>query len=39
MQLANKEKLKMCLNYLNDGKSLSHICEKYEYKDGSKLKY
>ena len=29
----------MCLEHLNEGKSLSHICEKYEYNDISKLKY
>ena len=39
MQLTNKEKLEMCLEHLKDGKSHSHICERYEYKDVSKLKY
>jgi len=39
MQITNKEKLEMCLEHLSDGKSLSHICERYEYKDVSKLKY
>ena len=32
MQLTNKEKLEMCLEHLKDGKSLSHICERYKYK-------
>ena len=39
MQLTNKEKIKMCLEHLNDGKSLTHICERYNYTDVSKLKY
>ncbi len=39
MKLTNKEKLQMCLEHLNDGKSLSHICERYNYTDTSKLKY
>ena len=39
MKLTNKEKLKMCEEHLIEKKSLSHICERYEYKDVSKLKY
>ena len=39
MQLTNKLKVKMCLEHLDDGKSLTHICERYNYKDVSKLKY
>ena len=39
MQLTNKEKIKMCLEHLNDGKSLTHKCERYNYTDVSKLKY
>ena len=29
----------MVLEHVNEGKSLSHICERYNYKDTSKLKY
>ena len=39
MQITNKEKLEMCKDHLKDGKSLSHICERYEYSNVSKLKY
>lgn len=39
MKLTNKEKLSMCKKHLAEGKSLSHICEKYHHKDVSKLKY
>ena len=39
MKLINKEKLEMCLEHINGGKSLSHICERYNYIDTSKLKY
>lgn len=39
MRLTNKEKLKMCEEHLIQGKSLSHICERYGIKDVSKLKY
>ena len=39
MQLTNKEKLEMIKLHLENGLSLSHVCEKYKYKDKSKLKY
>lgn len=39
MQLTNNEKLKMVIEHVNEGKSLSHICERYNYKNASKLKY
>ena len=39
MQITNNEKLKMVLEHIEEGKSLSHICELYNYKDTSKLKY
>lgn len=39
MHLTNKEKLRMCVEHIEKRKSLSHICERYEYKDVSKLKY
>lgn len=39
MRITNNEKLKMVLEHVVDGKSLSHICERYNYKDISKLKY
>ena len=39
MRITNNEKLKMVLEHIVDGKSLSHICERYNYRDISKLKY
>ena len=39
MRITNTEKLKMVLEHVNEGKSLSHINERYNYKDVSRLKY
>ena len=39
MKLTNKDKLEMCEEHILEGKSLSHICERYGNKDVSKLKY
>ncbi len=39
MRITNAEKLEMCKEHIYERKSLSHICERYEYIDASKLKY
>lgn len=39
MKLTMKDKLEMCEEHILEGKSLSHICERHDYKDTSKLKY
>lgn len=39
MRITNNEKLKMVKEHIYEGKSLSHVCERYKYKDTSKLKY
>ena len=39
MRITNVEKLSMCKEYMYEKKSLLHICERYNYKDTSKLKY
>ena len=39
MKITNAEKLEMCKEHIIDGKTLSHICERYNYKDVSRLKY
>jgi len=39
MRITNAEKLKMVLEHVNEGKALSHINERYNYKDVSRLKY
>ena len=39
MQIINKEKLSMCKEHIVEGKSLSHISERYNYKDIRRIKY
>lgn len=34
-----EEKLKMCKEHVEEGKSLSHVCELHGYKNGDELKY
>lgn len=34
-----RRKLKMCKEHVEEGKSLSHVCELHEYKNIDKLKY
>ena len=38
MRITNKEKLEMVYEHINEGKSLSHINERHNYKDVTKLK-
>jgi len=39
MRITNSEKLKMVLEHVSDGKSLSHISERYGNYDTSRIKY
>jgi len=39
MRITNKEKLKMCKEHLEENKSLSHISERYNNYDISRIKY
>lgn len=39
MKLTLYKKLKMCKEHIQEGKNLSHICERHDYKDTSKVKY
>lgn len=39
MKITLDEKLKMCKEHMEEGKTLSHVCEIHNYKDISKLKY
>lgn len=39
MRITNAEKLEMCKEHTYEKKSLSHICERYNFKNTSKLKY
>ena len=39
MKKTLEEKLKMCKEHVEEGKSLSHVCELHEYKNVDELKY
>lgn len=39
MRKTLEEKLQMCKEYVEEGKSLSHICELHEYHNIDEIKY
>ncbi|MEG1142414.1 MAG: hypothetical protein RSE41_08240 [Clostridia bacterium] len=39
MKITMKDKLEMCEEHILEGKTLSHVCERHNYKDTGKLKY